>query len=154
MITVRRAVAPDVDSIFKLTSAMAKRGFMLPRSKYKIVTMLCNFYVAEDDAAGVVVGCGAFNPLWTDMGEIMALAVLDEYQNRGVGKRLVEALIDEGRRLEMPQMITLTYQTDFFSKLGFIETDKDQFPRKLWRECLECPKLEECDEVAMQIFLD
>lgn len=153
MITVRRATTHDVDSIFQLTNMMAKRGEMLPRSKYKIITMLCNFYVAETEE-NKIVGCAALNPLWTDMGEIMALAVADDYQKIGVGKQLVKVIIEEGRRLKMPEMITLTYKTGFFQKLGFTETDKDKFPRKLWRECLECPKLEECDEIAMHLYLD
>jgi amino-acid N-acetyltransferase len=154
MIQVRRATSEDVDAIFQLTNMMAERGYMLPRSKYKIVTMMCNFFVAEDTENREIAGCGAFNPLWTDMGEIMALAVSDDYQKQGVGKKLAEALLEEGRRLKVPQMITLTYQIDFFKKLGFTVTDKDRFPRKLWRECLECPKLEQCDETAMQLFLN
>ena len=87
-ITVRRATSEDVDRIFQLTSMMANEGYMLFRTKYKIITMLTGFYVAEDPE-GTVVGCGAFSPLWTDMGEIMALAVQDEYWGKGVGKKLV-----------------------------------------------------------------
>ena len=150
-ITVRRARADDVGAIFSLTNMMAKNGYMLPRSKYKIITMLMGFYVAED-AESAIVGCGAFNPLWTDMGEIMALAVEEEYSGRGVGKKLIDALIAEGIRLNMKEIITLTYQVDFFKKMGFVIAEKDCFPRKLWRECLECPKLEECDETAMHYF--
>jgi N-acetylglutamate synthase-like GNAT family acetyltransferase len=100
-----------------------------------------------------IAGCGAFVPLWTDMGEIMSLAVRDEYQGKGVGKMLVDVLIEEGRRLKMTEVITLTYQVDFFGKMGFTVVDKDRFPRKMWRECLECPKLEQCDETAMHMLL-
>jgi amino-acid N-acetyltransferase len=131
---------------------MAERGYMLPRTKYKIITMLTSFQIAENNE-GKVVGCGAFSMLWTDMGEIMALAVDDAYWGKGVGKQLVESLIQEGRRMKVNEVFTLTYQVDFFSKLGFSTTDKDRFPRKLWRECLECPKLENCDETAMHLFL-
>jgi amino-acid N-acetyltransferase len=150
--TVRRATAEDVDEIFRLTNLMAKRGLMLPRSKYKIVTRLTGFFVGIDEEDGIAA-CGALVPLWTDMGEIMSLAVKDEYQGRGVGKMLVDALLDEGRRLKMPEIITLTYQVDFFAKMGFTAVDKDRFPRKMWRECLDCPKLEECDETAMHLHL-
>ena len=150
--SVRRATAEDVDEIFRLTNLMAKRGLMLPRSKYKIVTRLTGFFVVVDEEDGIAA-CGALVPLWTDMGEIMSLAVKDEYQGRGVGKKLVDALLDEGRRLKMPEIITLTYQVDFFTKMGFTVVDKDRFPRKLWRECLDCPKLEECDETAMHLYL-
>jgi amino-acid N-acetyltransferase len=150
--TVRRATAEDVGEIFKLSNLMAKRGLMLPRSKYRIITMLAGFFVVVDNEDGIAA-CGAFVPLWTDMGEIMSLAVKDEYQGKGVGKMLVRSILDEGRRLKMPEIITLTYQVDFFAKMGFTVVDKDRFPRKMWRECLECPKLEECDETAMHLYL-
>lgn len=153
---IRRATAEDVQPIFALTNGMARKGFMLPRSKYKIVTMLPSFFVTEaetekDAGAGKIAAAGALVPLWTDMCEIMALSVRDEYQGHGVGRLLVEALIGEGKRLRMPEVITLTYQVEFFRKLGFTVTGKDRFPRKMWRECLECPKLEECDETAMYL---
>lgn len=164
---VRRATARDVDAIFRLTNDNAREGLMLPRSKYKIVTTLANFMVAElkapemshadgnpaDGGGNRVVGCGAFSMLWTDMGEIMSLSVAGNYRRRGIGGLLVRSLIEEGRRMRVDEIITLTYQTDFFKNLGFALANKDQFPRKLWRECLECPKLEQCDETAMHLKL-
>lgn len=148
--TIRKANADDVDVIFTLVNKMAASGLMLPRTKYKIVTTLMSFLVAENPE-GRVIGCGAFIPLWTDMGEIMSLAVDDEYQGKGVGKDLVNALIEIGKKMKMPEVITLTYQVDFFRSMGFTIQDKDKFPRKLWRECLECSKLEQCDETAMHL---
>ena len=152
-ITIRRATAQDVDAIFKLTSSMARKELMLTRSKYKIVTMLGSFMVAVDKR-GTIIGCGAFSILWTDLGEICALAVAEGHQKRGIGRMLVAALIEEGRRMRVPHIMALTYQVDFFRKQGFEVTSKDRFPRKIWRECLECPKLEECDETAMYLSVD
>ena len=155
-IIVRRATVADVDAVFRLTAKMADRALMLRRSKYRIVSMLANFFVAVvpgDKGSETVVGCGALMPLWTDLGEIMSLAVDDEYRIRGIGKLIVESLIAEARRMLIPELISLTYQVGFFEKLGFARTDKDRFPRKLWRECLECPKLEHCDETAMHLPL-
>ena len=152
-IIIRPATVEDVRDIVRLTSSMARQGLMLPRSKYKIVTMLSDFLVAES-SGGILTGCGAFAVLWTDLGEICALAVEPEYQGRGIGARLVRALIEEGRKKRVPEIIALTYQVDFFKNLGFTVTDKDAFPRKVWRECLECPKLEECDETAVRMYLE
>ncbi|MBI9106116.1 MAG: N-acetyltransferase [Spirochaetales bacterium] len=148
---IRRANAEDVDSIYNLTSSMAVQGLMLTRSKYKIVTSLTSFFVVEDDESGKIVATGSLAPLWTDLCEVCALAVHPVWQGKGLGAKLVRRLIDEARILKLPQVITLTYQVEFFSKLGFSVVDKNEFPRKLWRECLECPKLEACDETAMVI---
>ncbi len=151
--TCRAATVGDVDGIFRLVNRMAESGQMLRRSKYRIVTMLTNFMVAESQG-GELSGCGALFPLWTDSAEIVALAVDPRFQGSGVGKQLVQALLERARSLGFPEVITLTYAVDFFSRLGFSVQPKDKFPRKLWRECLECPRLEECDEIAMSIRLD
>jgi amino-acid N-acetyltransferase len=150
--TYRAAKVEDVDGIFRLVNAMAASGKMLRRSKYRIVTMLANFVVAES-RSGELAGCGALFPLWTDSAEIVALAVDPRFQGGGVGKRLVRQLLQRARFLGFPEVITLTYAVDLFSQLGFSVQPKDRFPRKLWRECLECPRLEDCDEIAMSISL-
>ena len=151
-ITIRPATVEDVKGIVALTSSMAGQGLMLPRSKYKVITMLSDFLVAVSDE-GKIAGCGAFSPLWTDLGEVCALAVDPAFQGKGIGGRLVRALIEEGRKKKVPEIIALTYQVEFFKHLGFAVTDKDHFPRKVWRECLECPKLEQCDETAVHMYL-
>ena len=152
-ITYRPATVDDVDGIFRLVNSLAESGQMLRRSKYRIVTMLANFIVAESQS-GQLAGCGALFPLWTDSAEIVALAVDPRFRGSGVGKQLVAELLELARRQGFPEVITLTYAVDFFSQLGFSVQPKDRFPRKLWRECLECPRLEDCDEVAMSIRLD
>ncbi len=151
-ILIREPTVNDIDVIFKLTNSMAAEGLMLTRSKYKIISMLQNFLVAEN-SEGTIAGCGAFTLLWDDLGEIMALAVDKDHQGNGIGKALVKNLIERGKKLKVPEIIVLTYQVEFFKKMGFTMTDKDKFPRKLWRECLECPKLECCDETAMNMVL-
>lgn len=149
MVKIRKATAKDVDGIFSLANKYAARGLMLSRSKYKIISMLQCFVVAEDEGTGAIVGCGALYMLWTDLAEIMTLAVEENFRGQGVGSRIVNALIDEAKQLKVPEILALTYQVEFFKKLGFNLSDKNLFPRKLWRECLECPKLEQCDESVM-----
>jgi amino-acid N-acetyltransferase len=142
----------DVDGVFRLISTMAERGLMLRRSKYKVVTMLANLVVAETPG-GELAGCGALIPLWTDSAEIVGLAVSERLQGRQVGSGLVAALLEMARRQGFSEVITLTYQVEFFEKLGFRRRQKDRYPRKLWRECLDCPKLEECDETLLSLSL-
>lgn len=149
--SIRSAKIGDVETIYDLTNSMAADGLMLPRSKYKIISMIMNFYVVVDEN-DKVVGAAALTPLWTDMVEIMSLSLATGYQKKGLGKMLVNHLIEEAKKLNFPKIIALTYQVEFFMKMGFSITDKNEFPRKFWRECLECPKLERCDETA--VYLD
>jgi amino-acid N-acetyltransferase len=152
LVRYRSATVGDVDGIFRLVNSAAESGQMLRRSKYRIVTMLASFIVAEAQS-GELAGCGALFPLWTDSAEIVSLAVDPRFQGSGVGKGLVEELLRRAWSQGFPEVITLTYAVAFFSQLGFSVQPKDKFPRKLWRECLECPRLEDCDEIAMSIRL-
>ncbi|HOV12794.1 MAG TPA: N-acetyltransferase [Spirochaetota bacterium] len=143
---IRDATVNDADQIVDLVNNFAKRGLMLSKTPYKVYSTIQNFFVIEVD--GKIIGCAALNILWKDMGEICSLAVHPDYQGKGFGRMLVEMGMKKAKELGLPKVISLTYQDKFFEKLGFKLVDKSQFPRKLWRECLECPKLEVCDELA------
>ena len=45
--------------------------------------------------------------------------------------------------------VTLTYQPEFFKSLGFVVINKEELPHKVWKECIDCPKFPNCDEIAM-----
>ena len=60
--TVRPATVHDVNAVFHLTNDHAQAGLMLPRSKYKIITMLNNFSVVETAGKEVVACVGLFTP--------------------------------------------------------------------------------------------
>ncbi len=149
---IRKATAEDVDFIFTLVNEGASQGLMLSRSKFKICGSLANFLVATN-SLDEVIGCGALIPLWVDLAEIVSLAIRADCRRQGVGRALVRRLVDECRQLKICTIMTLTYQVEFFIRQGFTVADKDEFPRKLWRECLDCPKLEICDETAMKLEL-
>lgn len=148
---VRKAKVDDVDTILKLINYYANKGLMLPKTAFKVYKNLQNYFVVEEDKK--VVACASLVVLWRDLAEICSLAVHEQYMGRNVGKKLVNKCIEKAKELNVPQLIVLTYQDEFFEKMGFHLVDKDAFPRKLMWECLECPKLEECDEQAYLIDL-
>jgi amino-acid N-acetyltransferase len=95
------------------------------------------------------VGCGALVPLGPDLVEVRSLAVRPGYQGNGVGRQIVEQLLKDAEELGAPTVFTLTKSPGFFEKLGFIVTQKENFPRKVWKDCVHCPKFPVCDEIAM-----
>ena len=143
---IREATVEDVEDIVNLINYHASKGLMLPKTPYKVYSNIQNFFVVEEE--GKVVGCVSLNVLWKDIAEICSLAVDSNYFGRGIGRMLISKCIEKARKLKLERVIALTYQDKFFEKMGFVLSDKDKFPRKLWRECLECPKLEVCDEKA------
>jgi amino-acid N-acetyltransferase len=98
---------------------------------------------------GQVVGIGALSIFWSDLAEIRTLAVKKSFLRQGIGKKLVEHFIEEAKELGIKKIFTLTYQEDFFGKCGFLTTNKEEMPHKIWKDCLDCPKFPNCDEVLM-----
>ncbi len=147
MIQYRKAKMTDVEAIHGLISEFAEHGLMLPRSRNTLYETLREFTIIEDE--GRLVGTGALHIIWDDLAEVRALALREEYRGRGLGKRLIAVLEREAVDLAIHQIFALTYQVEFFKHCGFTEENKDAMPHKIWKECIECPKFPNCDEVAM-----
>ena len=150
--SIRNATVMDDTRILELINSHAAKGLMLSKTPYKIYCNIQSFFVAED-SNGKIIGCAALSVMWKDVAEVTSLAVDNDYFGKGVGKALVEKCIERARALKIEKLIALTYQDKFFERLGFKLFDKDAFPRKLWRECLEFPKLEMCDEKGYMYIL-
>ena len=143
----RKATFDDVEAIFHLVNHYAEEGLMLARSRNMLYESLRDMIVAEKD--GEVVGVGALHLSWDKLAEIRTMAIAPSMKKQGVGRSIVEMLIEEGRQLGVKNLFTLTYQPEFFGKLGFYEITKDKLPHKVWKDCINCPKFPNCDEIAM-----
>lgn len=152
MVIYRKAKEEDVDSLFTIIEGYARKGIMLPRSKATLIREIEHFAVAEIDER--IIGCGSLCRLGNDLVEIRSLAVSESYKGQGIGRKLVEMLTNEASRMNIPQIMALTYETGFFTKLGFQIVSKDIFPEKVWRDCVFCPKQNCCDEIAVMKRLD
>ena len=144
---LRKATFGDVEAIHKLVNDYAQQGVMLPRSRNSIYETLRDVILAEEE--GRLVGVGSLHLSWDALAEVRALAIAPDFQRRGIGRQIVEALLAEGRELGVKTFFTLTYQPEFFGTLGFSEVTKEELPQKVWKECINCPKFPNCDEVAM-----
>jgi amino-acid N-acetyltransferase len=82
---------------------------------------------------------------------VRSLAVREESQTLGLGSLLVQACVEEARRLGLKRVFALTMKPAFFEKLGFVQADVMTLSRKVWNECYRCPKFMSCDEIAMVV---
>jgi len=144
---IRKANIKDSKNIQALVNAYAKNGEMLPLSLNDIYENILKFVVWEED--GELLGCVAMHPTWEDMAEVRSIAVAAKAKGRGIGYKLVEVCMDMAREIGMEKIFLLTYVPDFFRKLGFELTDKENLPKKIWADCLKCTKFPDCDEIAM-----
>jgi len=148
---IRSAVMSDVPEIHRLITRHAEQNRMLFRSHADLYEHLRDFVVCVEpaDDGEWVVGCVAVELVWRDLAEIKSLAVGDRYQGRGIGRQLVRASVDQGRRLGLSRLFALTREEAFFSQLGFVVVPKETLPHKVWTDCIGCPLRENCDEIAM-----
>lgn len=143
----RKATFKDVEAIHKLVNDYAEKGVMLPRSRNVLYETLRDMILAED--GGSIAGVGALHLVWDELAEIRTMAIAPDYMKQGIGREIVQLLIKEAYTLGIKTLFTLTYQPGFFAKLGFAEIPKEQLPHKVWKECINCAKFPNCDEIAM-----
>jgi amino-acid N-acetyltransferase len=145
---LRNALVGDIKEIHSLLLT-ADKGRLLPRSLADLYRHTRDFYVLTEKD-GRPVGCCALSVVWEDLAEIRSLYVREDMRRRGSGGRLAEACLKEARSMGISRLFTLTYETVFFARLGFDETDKGILPQKIWADCVHCPKFpDNCDETAM-----
>lgn len=150
MIRARAAVLPDVESIHAIIRPYADDGTLLPRDIPELSENVRDFVVAEqDDLSNRIVGCGALHLYGMHLAEIRSIAVSPDHKGLGVGRLLVEALLHESRRHRIACVCLFTRTPGFFGHLGFQIARRQELPDKIYKDCIHCPRLHDCDEIAM-----
>lgn len=144
---IRKAKISDIKQIQNLVNYFAEKNIMLARSLNELYENLRDFWVYEENKK--IFGCCALHISWDNLAEIKSLAVKKERQNKGIGKTLVNACINEAKDLGAKKIFVLTYKPGFFMKYGFKKIKHSDLPHKIWAECINCPKFPNCQETAL-----
>lgn len=144
----RRAILPDAIQIQELIAMHAESGALLPRSLPEICENIRDFVVIEN-GEGRIQGCGALHLYGTHLAEVRSIAVRPEVRGQGAGAKVVQGLLTEAHRHHVAGVCLFTRIPDYFTKLGFMAVPLTDLPDKIYKDCLKCPKLNACDEVAM-----
>ncbi len=150
MFVYRKPTFADVDEIYDLIAGYAAQGFMLPKPYNVLYETLREFVVAENEDKKIV-GVGALHLTWNELAEVRSMAVHPDFSRKGIGSAIVKKLLEEGRAVGVKKFFTLTYRPEFFKSLGFELTTKESLPHKIWKECIDCPKFANCDEIALTL---
>ena len=150
-IQLRRAKLSDVPGIASVMTDYVIAGTLLPRPTSELYQCIREFHVAELDDK--IVACAALRLLWDDLGEVRSLAVHADHHGRGLGAQLVQHVVDDARTLELGRIIALTREVGFFERCGFAVVSRETLPRKVWTDCVRCPRRHACDEVAVVLDL-
>jgi amino-acid N-acetyltransferase len=150
---IRKARIGDVREIQKMLASHAERGALLPRSLSELFDNLRDIFVYAEDSQTQIMGTCSMHICWEDLAEIRSLVVRQAFRRQRIGTRLVEACVSEAVTLGLYRIFVLTYQAQFFEKLGFRQVDKATLPHKIWADCIKCVKFPECDETALVLEL-
>ena len=118
-VEIRRARTADVKAIRALVDTYTADRRLLSKATVTLYESVQEFWVAFDTERDAVVGCGALHVMWEDLAEIRTLAVSPDAKGRGVGSRLLEALMADARELGVQRLFCLTFEVDFFTRHGF-----------------------------------
>ena len=143
----RSATLPDAFAIEQLVQVHVADGTLLPRSLAEICENIRDFIVIEHE--GEIVGCGALHLYGMHLAEVRTITITGNAEGRGAGRLLIDALLAEAKRQSVTCVCLFTRIPEFFGKLGFQPVEKEALPDKMHKDCLKCPRLNACDEIAM-----
>jgi amino-acid N-acetyltransferase len=120
--------AKDISEVLRLMRPLVEKGILKRRTEEDIRERMADYVVCDSD--GIIQACGALHP-YPDSGcaEIAAIAVNPAFSQLGLGRRIVNHLIEKARSAGLSRVFVLTTQTqDWFEALGFRETGLDDLP--------------------------
>ncbi len=87
------------------------------------------FIIAKDD--GAMVGCGQIKPHSDGTKELASIAVEPDYQGKGVGTMIMNALLE--REPGELYLTCLRHNVTYYQKFGFRELTFEEFPPDMKR---------------------
>ena len=111
---IRPATVADVHGMSALINHYASSNVMLARGPQYLYQHIQDYMVvtapARDKDHEVVVACGALHVLWSDLAEIRSIAVHAGCQGQNWGKKIVQALVERCRVLQIPRVLYLPWK--------------------------------------------
>ncbi|MEY4489036.1 MAG: hypothetical protein RIQ79_1544 [Verrucomicrobiota bacterium] len=127
---IRKARRADVRHIYNLTRAAVRREELLHRTQTMIEKHIDQFYVFEIDENIIACVTLTFYADKPQLAEIGSVYVMPFYQNRGIGRKLIEYACLRAKERGATQALALSTQSySFFtSVMNFEETTTAALP--------------------------
>lgn len=155
---IRRATLQDVLAIHRLIQSYPHELILRPVNN--IVENIDRFTVAVRGRELLACACWQILP---EIGcpegatvELQSVAVSQAYRGQGIGSRLIRFVLQRIDGFKPAQALVLTFEPEFFGRLGFRRIEKTQIIHKIYRGCIYCTKHTNpftCPEIAMALQL-
>jgi len=147
-IVIKKPTLNSIALMQELVYEDVAKGIILERDENEMATTIRSYscaYLGDE-----LVGFVALHIHSIILAEIRSLVVKKDLRGKGIGKKLIQSAIDEAKKLEVSEILVLTYSSNLFKKFGFSEIDKATIPEpKIWADCIKCKHFPICDEVAL-----
>ncbi len=150
-VVIRAAAADEAAALFRLIADNLETGHLLPRTLDEVERHAPRFLVAA--AAARVIACGELAELGGRVAEVRSLVVAPAQRGRGVGTRLLAALVETAREHGYPLLCAFTHDPRPFLRLGFSIVPHHWVPEKISTDCRSCVWFRRCRQYAVVLDL-
>jgi N-acetylglutamate synthase-like GNAT family acetyltransferase len=150
-ITLRTATAAEAAAIHALILDHLEEGHLLPRELAEIVVRADRFVVAL--SRGRVVACAELAPLSSAVAEIRSLVVSRDARRLGLGRRIVDELIQRAEAAGFRNVCAFTHSPAYFVHMGFSIVPHVWVPEKIVTDCHSCVHFRRCGQYAVMYQL-
>ncbi len=147
VVDIREARLPDSVEISALIAPFAAQGVMLPKSAAQVAEAIDRYRVAV--VGDRIVGSVGWRPVPPGTAEVVAFAVASEAQGRGVGGRLLDAILREVEAAGRDRVFAMTLRPALFERVGFRRGRHHEVPEKIRMDCVRCPRRVGCREILV-----
>ena len=112
---LRQATREDIPAIVELIKQ--NLDTLLPRSAAEIENLLHATWVIDEESE--IVGVAMLEVYCTKLAEIRSVAVRKDRRGCGYGAQLVQRVVDEARKLNIPEILAVTSNLEFFKAANF-----------------------------------
>ena len=148
---LRSGTPADAEAIHALIMDHLAEGHLLPRERGEIAVHAHRFVVmCEDDR---IVACAELAPLSRDVSEVRSLVVGEDARNLGLGRELVDELVERATVAGFEKLCAFTHTPSYFVHLGFSIVPHAWLPEKIVTDCHACPQFRRCGQYAVMLPL-
>ena len=122
----------DIPQLLSLNNRYSASGMTLARTPEFAANHLSDYRVLRD-AQGGVIGCVALDEYSPSVAEIISLAVEQDAQGLGYGRKLIEAALDLARTRGYRDIFAVSYSDELFLSCGFERVPLETYPEKITR---------------------
>lgn len=115
---LRPARTSDIVAIQAMRAPLVDTNVLLQHQLVSLYERVQEFVVAEAKD-GRIIAAGALHVMWGDLAEVRSLVVDQSARGLGLGKAVVEALVERAYTLGITRVFCLTFEVDFFVRCGF-----------------------------------